>query len=60
MGFFTKHGMPDVDVAKQAIRKAMDIGHGAGAKTALTLSAGSGPRRDAPEMRLTLAVQYLF
>ncbi len=28
----------DVDIAKQAIRKAMDIGHAAGAKTALTLS----------------------
>ena len=28
----------DVEIAKQAIRKAMDIGHASGAKTALTLS----------------------
>jgi sugar/nucleoside kinase (ribokinase family) len=28
----------DVEIAKQAIRKAMDVGHAAGAKTALTLS----------------------
>lgn len=40
--------------------RGVNLSHFMGDQTALTLSAGSGPRRDAPEMRLTLAVQYLF
>jgi len=38
----------------------MNVASYLGEQTALMLSAGSGPRRDAPEMELTLGLRYEF
>ena len=40
--------------------RGMNVASYLGDQTALTLSAGSGPRRDSPEMQLTLGLRYEF
>lgn len=40
--------------------RGMNLARYLGDQTALTLSAGSGPRRDSPEMQLTLGLRYEF
>jgi hypothetical protein len=40
--------------------RGMNVARYLGNQTALMLSAGSGPRRDSPEVQLTLGLRYEF